>query len=103
MANFAYQLANFASQLADLDSHAETPASSELCSLQNAVVTWHKFPNPGGAISTKNVIFPIQRAQFWLKNNSNKNVPFPTHGTEFRSNICDNMSYLVFITKGAQF
>ena len=22
--------------------------------------TWHKFPNPGGAISTKNVIFPIQ-------------------------------------------
>ena len=29
--------------------------------------TWHKFPNPGGAISTKNVIFPIQGAQFWLK------------------------------------
>ena len=26
--------------------------------------TWHKFPNPGGAISTKNVIFPIQGAQF---------------------------------------
>ena len=26
--------------------------------------TWHKFPNPGGAISTKNVILPIQGAQF---------------------------------------
>ena len=26
--------------------------------------TWHKFPNPGGAISTKNVTFPIQGAQF---------------------------------------
>ena len=29
--------------------------------------TWHKFPNPGGAISTKNVIFPIQGAQLLLK------------------------------------
>ena len=31
--------------------------------------TWYKFPNPvpEGAISTKNVIFPIQGAQFWLK------------------------------------
>ena len=29
--------------------------------------TWHKFPNPGGAVTTKNVIFPIQGAQFWLK------------------------------------
>ena len=35
--------------------------------IQNAVATWHKLPNPGGAISTKNVIFPIQGAQFWLK------------------------------------
>ena len=26
--------------------------------------TWQKFPNPGGAISTKNIIFPIQGAQF---------------------------------------
>ena len=29
--------------------------------------TWHKFPNPEGAISTKNVIFPIQGTQFWLR------------------------------------
>ena len=36
----------------------------EVWSSQNAVATWHKFPNPGGAISTKNVLFPIQGAQF---------------------------------------
>ena len=46
---------------------------------QNAVATWHKFPNPGGAISTKNVIFPIQGAQFYLT----KNVLFPTQGAGF--------------------
>ena len=34
---------------------------------QNAVATMHKFPNPGGTISTKNVLFPIQGVQFWLK------------------------------------
>ena len=27
--------------------------------------TWHKFPNPGGAISTKNVLLPNQGAGFW--------------------------------------
>ena len=47
--------------------------------------TWHKFPNPGGAISTKNVIFPIQGAQFWLKMSY-----FQPRGSGFWS----NMSYL---------
>ena len=44
--------------------------------------TWHKFPNPGGAISTKNVIFPIQGAQFWLKMSY-----FQTRGQDF-DQIC---------------
>ena len=46
--------------------------------------TWHKFSNPGSAISTKNVIFPIQGAQFWLKN---KNVLFQIQGAGFWSNM----------------
>ena len=41
---------------------------------------------PRGAISTKNVIFPIQGAQLILT----KNVLFPTQGAGFWS----NMSYL---------
>ena len=44
--------------------------------------TWHKFPNPVGAISTKNVLFPIQGAQFWLKMSY-----FQTRGQDF-DQIC---------------
>ena len=44
--------------------------------------TWHKFPNPGGAISNENVIFPIQGAQFWLKISY-----FQTRGQDF-DQIC---------------
>ena len=47
--------------------HTILPGSTLLGYGQNAVATWHKFANPGSAISTKNSIFPIQGAQFWLK------------------------------------
>ena len=53
-----------------------------------------RIGNPGGAISIKNVIFPIQGAQFWLKMSY---FVFPTQGAGFWSNV----SYLQ--PRGAQF
>ena len=56
-----------------------------LATAQNAVATWHKFPNPGGTISTKKC--PISNPEGKILT---KNVLFTTQGAEFWS----NMSYL---------
>ena len=45
---------------------------------QNAVATWHKFSNPGGAISTKKCPIPEPGGTILTEN-----VLFPTQGTEF--------------------
>ena len=57
--------------------------------------TWHKFPNPGGTISTKKC--PISNPGGTILT---KNVLFTTQGIEFWSNMSYNQKFHIVNTRG---